>query len=466
MPLTLSCGDREYFGRSSKRERLVRVAGSDRGVHGYARALDGAYIAYQVVGEGPLVVAFQFDVLGGLNSVWDGPMGDWFEGLAGFARLILHDRRGTGVSSRDVAIPNLETRVSDLVAVLDAIGVSEPIVLAGMFESGAPNVVFAGADPERVRSLVWVGPMARSTWTPDYPWGARPEYFEAEQRSLEVWGTSEYGQRFIEDQALEAHHLDPSLAGFISKASRATCTPDVARALMDVWYQTDVRGALPAVQAPTLLIDTPAGREEADYIASLMPNAVVEESDPPPPGIVHVELVRRFLQVEPARSSLDTILATVMFTDIVRSTEQQAALGDHQWRAITERHHALVRRALQAWRGVEHDTVGDGFYATFDGPARAIHCALEIRDHVRELGIEIRVGIHTGECELVDGKCAGIAVTTGARIAALADPSQVLVSQTVKDLVAGSGLSFDPRGERELKGVPGRWRTYSAASSS
>ena len=446
---------------SALRRGVAEVSG--RGEQGYARAEDGAYIAYQVVGQGPLALAWQFDFFGCLDIIWEGPYWrDWFEGLAGFSRLILHDRRGTGVSSRDVAIPNLETRVSDLVAVLDAVGVRDPVVLAGQFEAGAPNVVFAGAHPDRVRSLVWLGPMGRSTWAPDYRWGARPEYFEAEQRSLEVWGTSEYGQRFIEDQAIGGMHLDPSLAEFVSIASRATCTPDVARALSDVWYQTDVRGALPAVKAPALLIDSPAGREEAEYIASLMPDAVVQVSDPLPPAAAHLELVRRFLQVAPTRSSLDTILATVLFTDIVGSTERQAALGDHQWRTITERHHAIVRQALHSWRGVENDTAGDGFYATFDGPARAIHCALEIRDHVRELGIEVRAGIHTGECELVDNKCAGIAVTTGARIAALAQPSQVLVSQTVRDLVAGSGFTFEPAGEHELKGIPDTWRLYAA----
>jgi class 3 adenylate cyclase len=175
-----------------------------------------------------------------------------------------------------------------------------------------------------------------------------------------------------------------------------------------------------------------------------------------------LETMQRFVGIEPRPAALDAILSTVLFTDIVGSTERQAQLGDHAWKDLVQRHHTTVRTALDNWRGVENDTAGDGFYATFDGPARAIHCAHQIRDHVRDLGIQVRAGVHTGECELVDGKCAGIAVTTGARIAALAQPSQVLVSQTVKDLVAGSGFTFASAGEHELKGVPDRWRLYAA----
>lgn len=437
---------------------------ADPGRHGYARARDGAYIAYEVVeGGGPLVVVWQLDFFGCLDVVWEVPfLRDWFEGLARFARLILHDRRGTGLSSRDVPAPTLETRAADLIAVLDAAGARDPVVLAGQFEGGAPNVLFAGAYPDRVRSMVWLGPMARSTPAPGYPWGAQAEDVEAEQAALEVWGTAEYGPRFLAAAAAGGMNPDPALAGVISKASRLKCTPDMARALSSVWYQSDVRGALPAVQAPTLLIATSRGIDEAEHVASLMPDASVARMGSDAPGREELERVRQFLQVEPAPVSLETILTTALFTDIVGSTARQAALGDREWKALLERHHAIVRHSLEKWRGYENDTAGDGFYATFDGPARAIRCALEIGDRVRDLGIEIRAGIHTGECEVIDGKCAGIAVTTGSRIGALAQPSQVLVSQTVKDLVAGSGITFQPAGEHELRGVPETWRLYVA----
>jgi class 3 adenylate cyclase len=232
---------------------------------------------------------------------------------------------------------------------------------------------------------------------------------------------------------------------------------------------------LPAVQAPTLLIVGESGRTPAiaTYVESLMPNAQVRAFplEPSPTTAIEIErwcrpvleTMQRFVGIEPPPAALDTILSTVLFTDIVGSTERQAELGDHAWKDLVQRHHAIVRTALSDWRGAEIDTAGDGFYATFDGPARAIHCAHQVRDRVRDLGIEIRAGIHTGECELIDGKCGGIAVTTGARIAALAGPSQVLLSQTVKDLVAGSGFTFEPAGEHDLKGVPDRWRLFSVA---
>jgi class 3 adenylate cyclase len=262
----------------------------------------------------------------------------------------------------------------------------------------------------------------------------------------------------------------------LARLSRHTCSPDVAAELTRIWGDSDVRGVLPSVQAPTLLIageGEAKNTEAAEYVATLIPHAEVKvfPGGEWPSGREQreryarprLEAIQRFVGIEPRRSAMDTILSTVLFTDIVGSTDHQARLGDHEWKDLVEHHHAIVREALGGWRGVENDTAGDGFYATFDGPARAIHCALEIRDRVHELGID-RAGIHTGECELIDGKYAGIAVTTGARISALAEPSQVLVSQTVKDLVAGSGLTFEPAGEHELKGVPDKWRLYRAAS--
>ena len=237
--------------------------------------------------------------------------------------------------------------------------------------------------------------------------------------------------------------------------------------LAEIWYETDVRDVLPSVKVPTLIVagtDRPRDQERSAYVASLIPGAemalfpgsVLSEENTRPIA----DTIRRFIGVERLATELDTVLSTVLFTDIVGSTELQSARGDHAWKQLVERHHAVVRAALARWRGLENDTAGDGFYATFDGPARAIRCGLEIVERVRALGIEVRAGVHTGECELIDGKHAGITVSIGARIATLAGSSEVLVSQTVKDLVAGSGLAFEESGEHELKGVPDRWRLY------
>ncbi len=438
----------------------------------YAITPDGVYIAYQVTGEGPIDIAWQFDWLGNVDLTWERPLvAQWFGGLASFSRLILHDRRGTGLSSRNVPPPNLETRVADLRVVLDAVGSERP-VLAGYGESGAPNVLFSASDPERVTSLVWPSPSARSVWTPDYPWGVRPQFVEAEQRSLEHWGTVEFARGYAEMEATLGSVVSEEEALFHAKHSRHTATPDVARELTRIWYETDVRGALPSVQAPALLLSwgPTEWTEEAAYIASLMPHAdlkVLRAGNEFTPELIAAQLdeVRRFVGVERPAPELSTILSTVLFTDIVGSTAKQAALGDHGWKDLVERHHAIVRETLARWRGVENDTAGDGFYATFDGPARAIKCAQEVAERVRDLGIEIRAGVHTGECEVIENKCGGLTVSIGARVAANAGPSEVLVSQTVKDLVAGSGLSFEDRGEHELKGVPDRWHLYRALSS-
>jgi class 3 adenylate cyclase len=247
----------------------------------------------------------------------------------------------------------------------------------------------------------------------------------------------------------------------------------VAEELTRIWWQTDIRGLLSTVQAPTLLMVT-QGEEEplavADHVASLIPNARIETfaqrhwmgsgADIDAVNRPRLDAIARFIGLQPRPVVPDTILSTILFTDIVDSTGHQARLGDRDWKQLIERHNHLIRAALSTWRGYENDTAGDSFYATFDGPARAIRCAKEIQERVQGLGLEVRAGVHTGECELVDGKCAGISVSTGARIAALAGPSQVLVSQTVKDLVAGSGFTFTDAGEHELKGIPQRFRLY------
>jgi class 3 adenylate cyclase len=436
----------------------------------YAKTPDGVYIAYQTTGEGPIDLVWQFDFTGNVDLVWEDPtVGPFFGALTSFCRLILHDRRGTGLSSRNVPAPNLETRVSDLRLVLDTLGSDRP-VLAAYSEGGASNVLFAATDPERVRAIVWLNPFPRVVWTPDFPWGVKPDYVEHEARALDLWGTNDYGGAFAETEATVGHETAPEEARMMGMRSRHTATPDVARELGRIWYETDVRGVLPSVQAPALLIVEERSLEDvetAEYVASLMPDAAVVRVagfEPEDQGPI-LDALRSFLGVERPAPELDTILSTVLFTDIVGSTEKQATLGDRNWKDLVERHYALVRESLTRWRGQENDTAGDGFYATFDGPARAIRCALEVAERVRDLGIEIRAGVHTGECEVIEGKCGGITVSIGARVASNAGPSEVLVSQTVKDLVAGSGLSFEDRGQHDLRGVPDRWRLYAVAGA-
>jgi class 3 adenylate cyclase len=433
----------------------------------YVKTDDDVYIAYATIGDGPIDLVVQIDFPGNIDLDFEDPLSNaFYDALTSFGRVITHDRRGTGLSSRNVRPPNLETRVSDLESVLDRVGSERPVLIAP-FESGAPNVLFAATRPERVHSIVWFEPMARSVWTPDYPWGYRPEDVEADLKSLESFGTIEYGRAFVANQASHGNTFPDGWDWVVAREARNTCTPDVAVEIEEIWFETDVRAVLPAVQCPTLLLTherRKADTEETRHIASLMPHAEVQLI----PGVawnpddmpVLAESIRRFIGVEAPATGMDTVLSTILFTDIVGSTEKQASLGDRRWKDLLERHHALVRDALRRWRGVENDTAGDGFFATFDGPARAIRCAFEIVERVHELRIEVRAGVHIGECELIADKVGGIAVTIGARIGALAAPSEVLVSRTVKDLVAGSGFTFEDAGKHELKGVPDRWRLY------
>jgi class 3 adenylate cyclase len=442
----------------------------------YLRTQGGVYIAYQVVGDGPVDIAWQLGDGTNLDVWWEFAwIRRWFEGLASYGRLILHDWRGFGLSSRNVPVPNLETRKDDLIAVLDEVG-SSSAVLGGWFETLAPGVLLAASDPARVRALVWWNPVPRVLRAPDYPWGARPEDVEPALENLAHWGARKYGELWADDiEEISGGHR-PSDEGirWWAKKARNACTPDVAAELERVWRQTDVSGVLPTVQAPALLMVAEGeaeGIEVSARVESLMPNArtvvfpqrgwMTSGTEIDAVNLPRLLAVTRFIGLQPRPVVPDTILSTILFTDIVDSTRHQARLGDREWKRLIDRHNELVREALATWRGQENDTAGDGFYATFDGPARAIRCAMQIQERVHELHIEIRAGVHTGECELVDGKCAGISVSTGARIAALAGPSQLLVSQTVKDLVAGSGFTFTDAGEPELKGVPDRYRLYS-----
>ena len=435
----------------------------------YAVTQDGVYIAYQVFGQGPIDVVWQSDWPGNIDMEGEEPLSAlWNREVASFARLILHDRRGIGLSSRNVALPNLETRVSDLLTVMDAVGSERPI-LTGVFESGAPNALLAASKPERVHSMVWLEPSPRFAWAPDYPWGRTAADMEAELRGIELWGTLAYGRALLRDEAARGNEFpgtDSDIAS-IARASRNACTPDVARDLAKIWYESDVRGVLPTIQVPTFILAMRARADNfnlARYVASLIPGAELREI----PGDVWTEEtmrtfaqeIRRVAGVKPPAEDLDRVLATVLFTDIVGSTQQLSRVGDAEWRSILARHDERARTEIARHRGRYMDSTGDGLLATFDGPARAVRCAQAIGSSVRDLGIQIRAGVHTGELELDGDTVRGIAVHIGARVAALGGPSEVLVSQTVKDLVAGSGLVFEDAGEHELKGVPDAWHLY------
>jgi class 3 adenylate cyclase/pimeloyl-ACP methyl ester carboxylesterase len=440
----------------------------------FVRTADGVYIAYQAVGDAEVDVAVAFNTdEGNVDLMWDEP--DWRPYLIGsldFARVILHDRRATGVSSRNVPPPNLETQVADLLAVLDAAQSERPVLVGGL-DGGQVLSMFAATHPDRVKGIVWNNPAARTAWAPDYPWGRGPKEFEHSQREVEAWGTMEWAEMLADfreaerrgvplDELGRVEHDRERIAAY-ARIVRNTAAPDVAAEINRIFWETDVRGVLPSVTCPVALVagkqDNPA---EAEYVASLLPNATVHIVEGRS-GVAVDDVLRVMRELAGVRSrpvAIDTVLATVLFTDIVDSTARQAALGDRAWRDLVGQHNRIVREALARWRGVENDTAGDGFFATFDGPARAIRCALEVVDLVAPLGIEIRAGLHTGECEIVEGKAAGIAVSIGARVASTAGPSQVHVTQTVKDLVAGSGLSFADLGEHVLKGVPDSWRVY------
>jgi pimeloyl-ACP methyl ester carboxylesterase len=433
----------------------------------YARSGD-VNIAYQVMGEGPLDLVFVMGWVSHLDYFWEEPsFARFLQRLASFSRLILFDKRGTGLSDRVAVdeLPTLEQRMDDVRAVLDAVG-SERAALMGVSEGGPMCLLFAATYPERTAALVVIGAYARRLWAEDYPFGAPPEEYEAFLEEIrQNWG----GPVGLERRAPSLVD-DERFRTWWATYLRMSASPGAAYALTRMNGEIDARHALPAVTAPTLVVhrtgDLSLPIEGARYMAERIADAKLAEL----PGEDHLPFVgdqdeildevEEFLTGVRSPPKPDRVLATLLFTDIVGSTEKASEIGDRRWRDLLEAHHALVRRDLERFRGREIDTAGDGFLAAFDGPARAIRCACAIRDAVRGLGLAVRVGVHTGECEVVGEKLEGIAVHTGARVASQAGAGDVLVSQTVKDLVAGSGIVFEERGERELKGVPGTWRLY------
>jgi class 3 adenylate cyclase len=433
----------------------------------FARAADGAYLAYQVLGDGPTVLFWQEDSFALVDELWDSPQElAWHEGLAEFARVVIYDRRGTGQSSRNVDPGSLEVQVQDTLAVLDAEGI-ERAAFGGFLESGAPNVLLAATSPERVQAVVWGHPIPRTLNEPGYPWGVEEAYLEADRELLQRWGTEGWARDFVALNAdvMRGPFASESYIRFVARASRRTCTPDVAIELARIWNDTDVRDVLPAVQAPLLMIDfdNEHCRGLLRYLADRAPRT---ETHFIPESLVMEDLalmhdaIRRFLGVERPAVGLDSMLATVVFTDVVGSTELAARIGDARWKELIAAHDTRARAEVERYRGVFVDSAGDGLLARFEGPARAVRCARAIAEAVRPLGLEVRAGCHTGEVELDGEHVRGLAVHIGARVAAMAGVGEVWTTSTVKDLTAGSGLTFEDAGEHELKGVPDRWRLY------
>jgi class 3 adenylate cyclase len=434
----------------------------------YATTADGVSIAYQTVGEGPADLVLELESWGNVEVMWElDALVDLFERLSQFSRLVLHDRRATGLSG-GATFPDLETRARDLLTVLDTIR-SPHAVLLGERTTGAAFAVFAASYPSRVASLVWNRAVATRRWSPEDPWGQTPDELREEAaETRDLMGSKGLARVWLEECAPSLAG-DERLAAQIARLDRHFMAPSTAADWIRVESETDVTAVLPLLRCPTLVLDheqSATGAAQSRYVQSKIPGAQLQLISGDPYALPYgdraqiVDAVEAFIGRERAGKAPATVLGTVLFTDIVGSTERQAAAGDRAWADVIRNHHAIVRDALEYWQGVENDTAGDGFYATFDGPARAIRCALDIVGRVGEIGLEIRAGIHTGECEIVDGKRAGLAVTIGARIAGMAGPRDVLVSRTVKDLTAGSRFFFEDAGEHELKGVPERWQLY------
>ncbi|MEX2611975.1 MAG: adenylate/guanylate cyclase domain-containing protein [Gaiellaceae bacterium] len=431
----------------------------------YARSGD-VNVAYQISGDGPFDLVLVPGFFSHLEIDWEHPAHARFlDRLGSFSRLIRFDKRGTGLSDRTVGLPDFEARMDDVRAVMDA-AESERAALIGYSEGGPMSVLFAASYPQRTRALVLYGSYAKRLRSEDYPWAPTGEERAAIARELEeTWGENV-------DISTMIPNADPAEIAWFRRRGRASLSPAAARDLILMNSKADVREALPAVQCPTLVLHRTGDRdsrvEEGRFIADRIPGARFIEL----PGDAHVpwvdmdtilDEVEEFLTGLRPPPTSDRVLATILFTDLVGSTERAHALGDAVWASLLASHNEAVRRQLVRFSGEEIDTAGDGFLAVFDGPARAIRCALEIREALRVLGLDVRAGVHTGEVERrAADKPRGIAVHVGARIMSSAGAGDVLVSSTTRDLVAGSGLEFEDRGEHELKGIEGVRRLYAA----
>jgi len=437
----------------------------------YARSGD-VRIAYQVTGNGPFDVVWAPGTMSHLDLDWEIPQRAlFFERFSEFCRLIRFDKRGTGLSDRPVQMATLEERTDDIRAVMDDVDIERANIF-GVSEGGSMACLFAATYPQRVNSLLVWGAQARWIASPDHPWGQTQEQHDQMIAMIDNdWPSFEY---ITGPGAGVGKDTDPAFIESISRYMRAAANPSAVRAYEQMNGQIDTRPILPSIQAPTLVMnrtgDPCSNVEAARDMASRIPGAKFKEY----PGNSHSMMlddmetvlsdIQEFITGERPIDSSDRVLATVLFLDIASSTERAAELGDTPWRNLLNSYYAIVRKELARFRGKEINTTGDAFLATFDGPARAVRCALAISIAVRQLGIEVRAGVHTGECELMGDNVGGIAVHTGARIMAKSEPGSVLVSGTVKDLVSGSGINFQDYGVHQLKGIPGEWRLFSARS--
>jgi pimeloyl-ACP methyl ester carboxylesterase len=435
----------------------------------YTRSGD-IHIAYQAVGEGSLDLVYVQGWVSHVELAWEEPtLARFLRRLASFSRLIAFDKRGTGLSDRvpNDQLPTLEERMDDLRAVMDAVG-SERAALCGVSEGGNLCALFAATYPERTTALVMCGAFAKRIWSPDYPWAQTPEERELAYEMVE----NEWGSMMDLSHYVPSKINDEAFAQRLAKYFRHSASPGAAVALLRMNTEIDIRAILPTIRVPTLVIhrtgDRDANVEGGRWLAARIAGARFTEL----PGEDHfpwvgdqdaiLDEIQEFLTGVRPTPELDRELSTLLFTDIAGSTELITRLGDQAWQELLERHHAMVREELARFRGREVDTAGDGFFATFYGPARAVRCALSVVEAGQQLGIKIRAGLHTGEIQVMGPKISGIALHIGARVVATAKPSEVLVSSTVKDLVAGSGIRFADRGTHVLKGVSGEWHLFAA----
>jgi class 3 adenylate cyclase len=448
----------------------------------YARSGE-LQIAYQVFGEGPELVWVPGWV-SQLDLYWEEPaLVRFLQQLASFARVIVLDRRGLGLSDRVslATLPTLEARTDDIRAVLDDLDVRRAAIL-GQGYSTPITMLFAATYPERTSSLILYAPSAKGGLrTDDYPWGETPEdHEEWVARSTEGWGTKEFAAEWLL-RAAPTVAGDERVVDWAARVLRASGSPATSRALSQMNAAMDVRSILPHVRVPTLvLVRNPAtapkggvdvrSLEESEWVAEQLPNAtlaVTAGRDYLPwfgdQDALADEIETFLTGTRPTRAP-ERVLATVLFTDLVRSTERAAELGDRRWRALQDEHNEVIRRALGRFGGREVDHAGDGFFATFDGPGRGVHCALAIVDDLEQLDLDVRAGLHTGEVEVGGDGIGGIAVHIGARVAALAAAGEVLATRTVRDLTVGSGIAFEPRGAHKLRGVPGEWELFAASA--
>lgn len=431
----------------------------------YAKS-GGASIAYQVVGEGPFDLVMVPGFVSHVEANWEFPGARrFFNRLGSFSRLILYDKRGTGLSDPVSEVPSMEQRVADLHAVLDAAGSERPAIL-GVSEGGPLAIQFAASHPERARVLVLYGTAPRFTHAPDFEWAAPPRALEVMLKTIEEqWGEGALWEMFAPSLA-----EDSTAREQWGQFQRIAASPSMARAVTEALTKIDVRSLLPQIQVPALILHR-AGEiaipvQSARYTAEVIPGAKLVEL----PGRDHVPFVgdvdalvgeiEEFLTGERHSDEAERVMATILFTDIIDSTVKARELGDRAWGELLERYYGAVRKELARFNGREMDTAGDGFFAAFDRPARALECAHAIRDAVKGLDLEVRAGLHAGECEVIGKKLGGMAVHIAARVMALADPGEILVSETVKTLLMGSSIPFDDRGVHELKGVPAEWRLY------